>query len=268
MPISKHLPTFFKQHKVGFTLIPNKSLILIQNPASVAIWVHLLAKMPKWKPRFLEVKKQFPGLGKQKYYDALKHLRDVRLVWRENHRNENGTLTGSTIHVSDIPNNDISELADNDLNLIQLEEEEKLSTEKTTEMPASRHVGQPRCRLSGNYNNTIKYNNTTTSNHSGEKKIKEGRIDELIGRSPVGTHGEPPVMLYSHYHFHLQKMIENKTELDINSWVNEYHLKKAEMIKKYPDRYPQEMMGKPITNRSYLIDQPTHKDDCNEQEAA
>lgn len=84
--------------KAPYTSVGNKTVELIANPDSLAIWTYLQTRAPGWKVIGSYLQDHF-GMGRVRYRKAMKYLADMRLITHLPVRDEDGRMAGTRIIV-------------------------------------------------------------------------------------------------------------------------------------------------------------------------
>lgn len=92
MPIEKELGVRLLKRGIAYTTITNEALNSIKNPVAIAIWVHLCSKPESWVVRRQEIMDRF-DIGRDKYQDCMRELRELGLVWDFQNRDLEGGFT-------------------------------------------------------------------------------------------------------------------------------------------------------------------------------
>ena len=85
-----------------YTAITNEVMAKIETPDAMAVWVYLLSKSSDWIPREADIMARW-GFGRERYLKAMKHLRQLGLVWTHTERDGGGRIVGNVVNVGSIP---------------------------------------------------------------------------------------------------------------------------------------------------------------------
>jgi hypothetical protein len=113
MAILKHSSAALFRREIHHTAIPHESADLIQDPVALAIWLYLLQQHHTWIPRSTDIERRF-NIGKHKRKNAMRHLRDLGLVFDHYEHDDQGRINRFMV-VSDLQNPDavrVSEAVD------------------------------------------------------------------------------------------------------------------------------------------------------------
>lgn len=102
MPVIKDSAMTIRQAGEKYVTLPQSAIDLVTEPVALAVWVYLLSKSDNWIIRVKDLQERF-DIGRDKVHAALKHLREIGLVWDEYQRNEKGNIFGKVIFVSSSP---------------------------------------------------------------------------------------------------------------------------------------------------------------------
>lgn len=103
MPISKTAISNIRHFGGTYAVIPSSTINLIQNPDSLAMLVWLLDRSEDWIVRRDHLRTRF-GLGRDRYDNAMRHLKDLGLVWWHAERDpETGRIIDRVLNVGDVP---------------------------------------------------------------------------------------------------------------------------------------------------------------------
>ena len=91
MPIEKDDGYRLIKAGISYTTLTNNALEAIKNPIAVAIWVHLCSKPKDWIIRRAEIMQRF-DIGRDRYQEAMRELRELGLVWDYHVREEDGNF--------------------------------------------------------------------------------------------------------------------------------------------------------------------------------
>lgn len=87
---------------VSFTVIPETGLSALTDCTAIAIWVYLLTKQDTWSIREMDIRKRL-RIGKDKYYAAMRELRDCGLMYDIQERNVDGSFKHRELVCKDMP---------------------------------------------------------------------------------------------------------------------------------------------------------------------
>jgi hypothetical protein len=102
-PIQKHTADQFIKDDVHYDIISREAIQAVHSTDALAIWVYLQSKPETWVPRPSEIQKHF-GIGRQRYLNGMKHLREAGLVTISRARDDKGKISGSILHCHAVPN--------------------------------------------------------------------------------------------------------------------------------------------------------------------
>lgn len=102
MPVIKDSAMTIRQAGEKYVTLPQSAIELVTEPVALAVWVYLLSKSDNWIIRVKDLQDRF-DIGRDRVHSALKHLREIGLVWDEYQRNEKGNIFGKVIFVSSSP---------------------------------------------------------------------------------------------------------------------------------------------------------------------
>jgi hypothetical protein len=85
-----------------YTAITNEVLAKIETPDAMAVWVYLLSKSSDWIPRESDIMARW-GFGRDRYLKAMKHLRQLGLVWTHTERDGGGRIVDTVLNVGSMP---------------------------------------------------------------------------------------------------------------------------------------------------------------------
>lgn len=98
MPVSRASATKLRKSQLPYTTLPNETILLIDNPDALAIWVYLQTRPSGWTVRPTELRKRFK-LGRDRSARAMRDLKALGLMTHTEIRGEDGRLAGSVLHV-------------------------------------------------------------------------------------------------------------------------------------------------------------------------
>jgi len=159
MPIEKLDGAKLRHDKVPFEIIPRDVAQAITNPDALAIWVYLITKPTNWVVRKAEIMDHF-SIGRDRYADSMKMLKEMGLVTIAHVQNEQGHMEGTVIWVH-------------------------ASSKVYTEDTVYRHVGVPSSRE----NYTLKEQESLLKNKRSIKRFVPPSVDEV--RSYIKEHKYP-----------------------------------------------------------------------------
>ena len=159
MPIEKLDGARLRHDKVPFEIIPRALAQAITNPDALAIWIYLVTKPTNWIVRKTEIMQHF-GISRYRYADAMKLLKDMKLVTIAHVQDEQGKMTGTLIWVH-------------------------ASNEVYTEDTIYRHVGTPNSRE----NSTLKEQESLLKNNRVIGKFVPPEVEEV--RNYIKEHKYP-----------------------------------------------------------------------------
>ena len=103
MTVKRVSATLARTQELPYTTFLNGTIELIKNPDALAIYVYLQTKNEHWIVRREDVMKRFE-IGKHRYTEAMKHLRELGLVERKVTRCEKGQVTDNQLIIHYAPN--------------------------------------------------------------------------------------------------------------------------------------------------------------------
>lgn len=110
--IKRETPATLKKQNSGWAAIPQETVAKMTNPDAAAIWLDLALKPDNWVIRRDYIAKRW-NFGSHRLRNALKELRDMRVLWDEYTRDPGtGAVTGKQMILSYLPRN--SHLDDDD----------------------------------------------------------------------------------------------------------------------------------------------------------
>lgn len=149
MPVEKLDGARLRHDKVPFEIIPRALAQAITNPDALAIWIYLVTKPTNWIVRKTEIMEHF-GISRYRYADAMKLLKDMKLVTIAHVQDEQGKMIGTVIWVH-------------------------ASNEVYTEDTIYRHVGIPNSRE----NSTLKEQESLLKNNRVIGKFVPPEVEEV-----------------------------------------------------------------------------------------
>ncbi len=103
MPIQNYPASTLRKAGLNYIVLPPQIIQLVKNPIALAIWCYLQSHSEGWICRKESIKNHF-DIGDDKYNNAMKELRQLRLVWTENIIDpKSGKLLDRRIFCSNIP---------------------------------------------------------------------------------------------------------------------------------------------------------------------
>ena len=103
MTVKRISATLARTQELPYTTFLNSTIELINNPDALAIYVYLQTKSEHWIVRREDVMKRF-NIGKHRYTEAMKHLRELGLVERSVTRDAKGHVTDNQLVIHYAPN--------------------------------------------------------------------------------------------------------------------------------------------------------------------
>ena len=103
MAIERVSATLARTQELPYTTFLNNTIELIKNPDSLAVYVYLQTKNERWIVRREDVMKRFE-IGKHRYTEAMKHLRELGLVERKVTRGDKGQVVDNQLIIHYAPN--------------------------------------------------------------------------------------------------------------------------------------------------------------------
>lgn len=114
--IHKGTATIFHETGKPYTSISNEVVETIKNTDALAIWTFLQSKSNNWTVIGTFLMKHF-NIGRKRYSDAMKCLKDLGLIEYEIHRDASGKISGNKIIVRyELPSKPSSTETDNPVN--------------------------------------------------------------------------------------------------------------------------------------------------------
>lgn len=102
MSIERTTPTILKKAGRSYTVLPNDSINLIGSGDALAIWCYLQSKPADWVVRKSDIMNRL-NIGRTRYADAMKHLREIGLLAAAPNQGEDGRITGRVLICFDSP---------------------------------------------------------------------------------------------------------------------------------------------------------------------
>lgn len=102
MSIERATPTRLKKEGRQYTVLPTDVIGLIQTGDALAIWCYLQSKPQDWVIRKSDLMKRL-DIGRVRYMDAMRHLRDLGLIDYIANQGEAGKLAGRVLICVDSP---------------------------------------------------------------------------------------------------------------------------------------------------------------------
>jgi len=100
--VAKTTPTLLKKAGRAYTVLPTDTIKKIKTGDALAIWAYLQSKPQDWIIRKADIMTRLE-MGRIRYQDAMRHLRDVGLVVAEAINGKGGKLSGRILICFDSP---------------------------------------------------------------------------------------------------------------------------------------------------------------------
>lgn len=125
MAIHKASASKVRSFGLHYTTVTNEVMAQIQNPDSMAIWSYLLSKSDDWTPREADIMARW-GFGRDRYLKAMRHLRDLGLVWTHTERDGGGKIVDRVINVGSMPLEWVEAISDLTISRVSLRKVEPI----------------------------------------------------------------------------------------------------------------------------------------------
>lgn len=103
MPIVKEKSAQLVKEKVPYEIISREVIQSLTNPSALAIYCYLISLPSNWTVRRQQILDHFDGLGRDRYDQAMRDLKQMGLVWIAETRNALGHVENRSIVVETIP---------------------------------------------------------------------------------------------------------------------------------------------------------------------
>lgn len=100
--IKRGTATLARKQERNYTTLMHDAVEVIKDPVALAIFTYLQTKQENWIVRRNDVMERF-GIGKDRYQKAMRHLRDVMLVYNEWVRDDKGQVVDTQMIVNYVP---------------------------------------------------------------------------------------------------------------------------------------------------------------------
>ena len=102
MTVERTTPTLLRKEGRKYAVLPADSIALIKSADGLAIWAYLQSKPQDWIVRKADIMRRL-DMGRVRYAEAMKHLRDVGLVAATANQGKNGKMAGRVLICLDSP---------------------------------------------------------------------------------------------------------------------------------------------------------------------
>jgi len=103
MPIIKETSARLVKQKIPYEIFSRDVVQSITNPTALAIYAYLMTKPEGWIVRRQDIINHFDGLGRERYADAMRHLKELGLYWVANIQDSSGRITDRVVMIEAVP---------------------------------------------------------------------------------------------------------------------------------------------------------------------